>query len=122
MCWKGPGRALFFWLTSPRATARMPHMKTLLIWEEIPENTRLFLIEESPPWITRLHGKLINSNAEGYELERLLEVSDAICERRDQCMLPDSPMSTTWAKNELDPNEVNEIEGVMQVVVCGIVL
>ena len=94
-------------------------MRVLLIWEEIPEQTRLFVIEDAPEWLPKVHGYHINVNAAGEQEKLLLRVSDALCPDEEYCANPDDELATTWAANEVGRDKPFVVEAQSVVVVCG---
>lgn len=105
-------------------------MHTLLIWEEVPERTSLFLIpntvltEEERKILHTAHGHHINADEVTKEEDKALSyINDALCENKEHC----SPSSkrggwaTKWHKHKTEDRPLENV-GVTHVYRCGFVM
>jgi len=97
-------------------------VKTLLIWEEIPDAITLYLIEDAPDWLVEVHLNYINGDAEGDVLDKLVRVGDALCETPEYYANAEDELAGAWADCKVGQNEAFELEeGSLRVVVAGFI-
>lgn len=98
-------------------------MKTLLIWEEVPETTSLYLIDDAPDWLGDCHMHYINGNAQGEILDKLSRVNDALCDTPEYYGNPEDELAGAWSDCKLGENESFVVEeGPVRVVVSGFLM
>lgn len=103
-------------------------MKTLLIWDQVPEESDLYLLPDAPDWLVKVHGKYINAGGPlepNEEQDKLLSrVSDAVCKNPDYYMNPEDELAGVWVGHLLldDPNGGMSTDGPVKIVRCGFFL
>jgi hypothetical protein len=97
-------------------------MQTLLIFENVPESTLVFLIPNAPEWVALAHGHYINTMGcpdEGPEREALDRVNDAITEKKEWCGDPKSEWACAFRKYLVKDEKPIVIKGQVMLVRCG---
>lgn len=100
-------------------------MHILLIFENVPETSDLYLIPDAPPWVLLAHGLYINADDcpdEGEAREAIDRLSDAICEKLEHCGNKEDPLATAWAKYKVDKAKPLKIIDAVVVVTCGFLM
>lgn len=103
-------------------------MRTLLIWDGVPDESVLYLIDDAPDWLEKVHGKrLLVAGGErppnNEQNTLLMRVGDALCEHPDQCWNPDGKWACVWADKKVDFSEplVLTPGRAVEVIRCGFV-
>jgi hypothetical protein len=106
---------------------------TLLIWEEIPENTRLVVIpnntldESDLKVLTKAHGKYINNEDDPESYKALNCINNALCQNAEH-LDKEHPVGSKWAQRWKDhysregefPPVLDKI--ITRVYLCGFIL
>lgn len=90
---------------------------TVLVWQEIPETTSVYLIPDAPDWLAECHNCYINGHMTERQASLMDRVSDALCQSKQNCLNPSDELATTWAA--FQQKGVVEISGGYRVVYCG---
>lgn len=96
----------------------------LVIYELVPEETRLYLIPDPPSWLLGLHGKIRNTlgfdDADPALMTGWTRLSDATAEDPSLRMHPDDPLAGAWVKHRLaTEGEPPVVSGPVAVVWTG---
>jgi len=93
-------------------------MQTLLIWNH-PEEVELYLIDDPPEWLEKIHGHLLNVTEDPEVDALLVRVCDAISTRLEWCENKNDELATTWADKELTGDLPHVFYDPIRVVVSG---
>ena len=97
-------------------------MNVLLIWELIPEETSFYFLKDIPEdeykQILSVNGLYLNStNKTEEDTEVLINISDALCDKKENCDNPEGPWACKWkdfaVKAPVLANEVGTIDVVI---------
>mgnify|MGYP003476348598 FL=1 len=97
-------------------------METLLIFENVPESTDLYLIPKAPAWVELAHGLYINHvdcPKDGPEREALNRLNDALAEKPEHCSDPKSEWACAFRKYRVKRDKPIVTKGRVRVVRCG---
>ena len=113
-------------------------MKTIIIYDTVPEDTSVYVVENAPDWVRKCHGVIINLNDYTEEqmdaMDRLL---DAIQENPQfyHRSAEEHPERGQWAQHKLQVYGEEDSDGNMpilpivqldtnkvEVILCGFIL
>lgn len=97
-------------------------MDVLVIFENVPESTDLFLILDAPEWVEQAHGLYINDEDcpdEGPNREALDRLVDALSDKREHCGNPESEWACAFNKYRVKDEKPIVTRGAVKVVRCG---
>lgn len=98
-------------------------MKTLLIWDQVPEESDIYVIEDPPEWLDKCHGLYINGGEMSKEQDALMHrLNDALCETIEYCGNSDDELATKWSGLKADKDNPLIFEGPIKVVRAGFVM
>jgi hypothetical protein len=112
-------------MTARSKVSSMKTQETLLIFENVPESTDLYLIPNAPEWVALAHGLYINHvdcPSRGPAREALDRLNDALAEKPEHCATPDGEWACAFRKYRLKDDKPIVTKGRVKIVRCGFLM
>lgn len=98
-------------------------MKTLLIWDQVPEESDIFVIDDAPEWLDKCHGLYVNGGEMSEEEDALMQrLSDALCATIKHCGNPNDDLATKWSGLKADKESPLIFNEPIKIVRAGFVM
>lgn len=97
-------------------------MEILLIYENVPDETLVFLIPNAPDWVEKAHNIYINASdcpEEGERYDAAMRLSDAVSSKPEYCNNPNDEWACAFRKHLVTAKKPIVTKGPVKVVRCG---